>query len=174
MKLVRRKVSVVVPEVLARPIAPYEDEEAAFKDRADALLEWASTSEHSFAPEDPWKHAALFLADQVLPGMQLGKPKRAGRKRTRPGLTGGPRTSLNRDEGEWLVGAIDRFVQKAKAHGEPSSVKDAADHLKIGRATKERVSAWEASTLRQEYFRQKKRQRIELARRELEASARKG
>ncbi len=179
MKLVQRRVSVRIPQLLATPISALgEDEDHAYEVRERVLLEWAETSSVSYAAADRWKHVALFLANQILPGMQLGLPKRVGRPRKRGsgGIFGGPTSSLSREEGNWLVRSIDELRKSASSRGESMTVGQAAARLKIDGATKKRVSDRAPSTLRRQYFEQKKlevrRQRIERDRRELVESHR--
>lgn len=163
MKLVRRRLSVEIPEILATPMSLYEGGDP-YEKRVRALCAWAG--QPTFAVD--WEQVALFVAEKLLPGMLEGEPRSAGRPRRNHVFEPGPRSTLSRAEGMWLVKAVEDIQAVSQSAGEKVGVLEACRQLKAASASKTRIGDRSAATLRRQYYEQRNleliRQKIEMAR----------
>lgn len=163
MKLVRRRLSVEIPEILATPMSFYEGGDP-YQRRVDALCDWAG--QHATAVD--WEQVALFVAEKLLPGMLEGEPRSAGRPRRNQEFLPGPRSAMSRAEGKWLVRAVEDVKAASQSAGEKVTVLEACSRLKVDPASKARIGDRSATTLRRLYYEQRNleltRQKVETAR----------
>ncbi|TAJ91964.1 hypothetical protein EPO44_14205 [bacterium] len=147
----------------------YEGEDA-YEKRIDALCAWAGQTSSTV----DWEYLALFLARQLLPGMQEGEASTAGRPRANREFSYGLSSTLTRAEGEWLVQAVQELQIAAERTGSKLTVLQACSRLKAlpSVTTKSKAVATKTvATLRRQYYEQRK---LLVTRKKIEASRRQG